>query len=63
MPKVCYRLCLKILRALLRARAQGALNCAQITQAQIFDLERPDFGELYVFSHEEYDALKIKILK
>ena len=35
----------------------------QITQAQIFDLERPDFGELYVFSHEEYDPLKIEILK
>ena len=63
MPNVCYRLCLKNLRALLRARAQGALNCAHITGAQIFDLERPDFGELYVFPHEKHDAIKIKILK
>ena len=36
---------------------------AQIARAHGFDLERPDFGKLYVFSHVEYDPLKIKILK
>ena len=60
-PNVCNRLCLKNLHALLRA--QGALNCAHITRAQIFDLEHPDFGELCVFPHEKHDAIKIKILK
>ena len=36
---------------------------AQIPRAEIFDQKRANFGEIYVFSYEEHDALKIKIAK
>ena len=34
-------------------------KCAQIPRAEIFDQKRANFGEIYVFSYEEHDALKI----